>query len=107
MKKLAIILGMGIVVTMINCSPKKASQPSAAPQMTKAIAQEQYTIAQLASGQALYAAHCGTCHKLYKVETFNDAKWNQILNRMIPKTDVSTTDGTLIRAYVLANAAQN
>lgn len=109
MKKLAVIFGMGIMVTMINCSPKKTTTTTttAPSQMTKAIAKQQYSAEQLSSGQALYAAHCGTCHKLFKVETFNDTKWNGILNRMIPKADVSTADGTLIRAYVLANAAGN
>ena len=105
MKKLAVLAVTALTITMINCSPKKAATPATPVAMTKETAQKQYTADQLTSGQQLYASSCGTCHKLFKTEAFTDANWHGILNRMIPKTDVSAADAALLRAYVIANAA--
>lgn len=105
MKKLAVLTVLGLTITMINCSPKKAATPATTAAMTKETAQKQYTADQLSSGQQLYASSCGTCHKLFKTEAFTDVKWHGILNRMIPKAEVSAADAALIRAYVIANAA--
>lgn len=106
MKKLAVLTVIGLTITMINCSPKKTATPATTTAaLTKETAQKQYTADQLSSGQQLYASSCGTCHKLFKTDAFTDVKWHGILNRMIPKADVSAADAALIRAYVIANSA--
>lgn len=105
MKKLAVLSAIGMTIIMVNCTPKKTASPEASTAMTKEMAQKQYSADQLSSGQTLYTANCGTCHKLHKPESMDDVKWNRVLNRMIPKTDVSSADAALLRAYVIANAS--
>ena len=72
--------------------------------LTKEVALKQYSSAQIAEGEALNNAKCGTCHKLYPAGQFGEQRWNQVLNRMIPKAKATEQEGKLIRAYIVANS---
>lgn len=106
MKKIFVLSGISLLIALgVACSPKKPKSASEPAAMTKEMAQKQYTGDQIAKGEALFTSSCDRCHKLFEPAKFGSEKWNRILNRMIPKAKVSTEEGELIRAYVIANSS--
>lgn len=105
MKKIIVIASVAVSVSLaVACSPKKPAVSSEAAAMTKEMALSQFSAAQIAEGETLFNAKCGTCHKLHQPKQFGDARWNKVLNRMLPKAEATGEEGKLIRAYVIANA---
>lgn len=106
MNRIVVISGLGLVLALgIACSPRKAATPAVEPaMMTKEVALQQYTSAQIAEGEALTNAKCGTCHKVYAAGQFAAPRWHQVLNRMLPKAKTTEEEGKLIRAYIIANS---
>jgi cytochrome c2 len=88
----------------VACSPKKPKSAAEPTGLTKSMAQKNYSADQIAQGEALFTSSCARCHKLFEPAKFGAVKWNRVLDRMIPKAKVSTEEGELIRAYVIANA---
>lgn len=58
----------------------------------------------LVAGRRLYTINCGRCHELHAVEKFNAQRWNEILQKMIPKAKLNPQQGEQVKAYVMANA---
>lgn len=106
MNKIIVVSGLSLVIALsIACSPKKAATPTIEPAMlTKELALQQYSSAQIAEGEVLMNAKCGTCHKLYAAGQFAAPRWHQVLNRMLPKAKTTEEEGKLIRAYIIANS---
>ena len=105
MKKIFVLSGISLSIAIgVACSPKKPKAASEPAAMTKEMALKQYTGDQIAKGEALFTSSCERCHKLFEPAKFGAEKWHRVLNRMIPKSKVSTEDGELIRAYVIANS---
>lgn len=104
MRKGIVILSLtGLIGLTVACSSKKPAATTAAP-LTKEVALKQYSTAQIAEGETLFNAKCGTCHKLHKPSQFADVRWNNIMDRMIPKAKATVEEGKLMRAYAIANA---
>lgn len=72
--------------------------------VTKELAKANFTSDQLAEGKNLFETSCTKCHKLFEPESRDAAKWNNVLDRMLPKTDLSVENGQLVQAYLLANS---
>ncbi|RYD98638.1 MAG: hypothetical protein EOP54_07030 [Sphingobacteriales bacterium] len=106
MNRIIVLSALNLVLVLgIACSPRKAATPAVEPPMlTKEIALQQYSSAQIAEGEALNNAKCGTCHKLYAAGQFAAPRWHQVLNRMLPKAKTTAEEGKLIRAYIIANS---
>lgn len=106
MNRILVVSGLSMVIALgIACSPRKAATPAFDPaMMSKEMALQQYTSAQIAEGAALTNAKCGTCHKLYPAGQFAAPRWHQVLNRMLPKAKATEEEGKLIRAYIIANS---
>jgi hypothetical protein len=106
MNRIIVVSGLSLVIALgIACSPKKAATPAFDPaMMSKEVALQQYTSAQIAEGEALNNAKCGTCHKLYAAGQFAAPRWHQVLNRMLPKAKTTEEEGKLIRAYIIASS---
>ena len=105
MKKIIVIASITAAVCLaVACSPKKPAVSSEPAALTKEMALSQFSTAQIAEGETLFNAKCGTCHKLHQPKQFGDARWNKVLNRMLPKAKASDEEGKLIRAYVVANS---
>ncbi len=105
MKKIIVISGIvGLIGLASACTPKKPAATTATAALTKEHALQQYSAAQIAEGEALFNAKCGTCHKLHQPKQFGDERWNKIMNRMLPKAKATDEEGKLIRAYAVANA---
>jgi cytochrome c5 len=83
------------------CSPKVA-KPVAGP-AEPAKPEVHYSEAQLAEGKTLFTASCGRCHKLFEPVSKSVSKWESVLPRMIKRAKLSEEEGTLVRAYVMAN----
>jgi cytochrome c5 len=106
MKKIfLVILAFSIMVTLVHCTPKAARTTESIPTPEQIAAQ--FTIAQLDEGKMLMQSSCNKCHKLFDPITRTPEKWDRVLRRMIPRAKLSEEEGTLVRAYILANAKSN
>lgn len=105
MKKALYTVGIfSIMAVLYSCSPK-VSKAVAPPETTGtdntfAAFVMKYNTRELAEGQMLMEEKCGRCHQLKPVKNYTVEKWNTILNRMIPKAKLSTSDGDKVRAYI-------
>ena len=122
MKKIAVIFSLAAgSFTLIKCTPKASKTIAETPKATTTDvataptapatppspgAATACTAQQIESGKMIYNNNCGKCHGLYAPEKFDQAHWVKILNAMIPKAKLNETDGTLVKAYVFANAKQ-
>lgn len=59
---------------------------------------------QLSQGEAYYAGSCAQCHKLFDPDSRDLEQWNNVLKRMIPKTQLTYEESKLVRAFLVANS---
>lgn len=57
-------------------------------------------------GKALFTGSCNRCHGLPDVSLYRIARWEGILQTMIPRAKLNQEQAVHIREYVLANAAK-
>lgn len=95
MRKISLI--STAVLLLAACTPKAQEAISAKPS-------EPFPNASIAEGSALYAANCGSCHGLKKVENYNHAQWIKIVPDMAEKAKMDATQEAKILDYVLWKA---
>jgi hypothetical protein len=107
MKKIIATLTLSaFVVIMVNCSPKVGKAVTAGPVPSSADVKAQYSTTQLDQGKMIWQDHCNKCHKLFEPGSRSPEKWNSVLKIMIPRARLNMADAQLVRAYLIANAAQ-
>ncbi len=57
-------------------------------------------------GKQVFINRCNYCHGLPEPMQFSIAKWEGILELMIPRAGIRQENAVHVRAYVLANAAK-
>jgi len=57
-------------------------------------------LAALTEGRKLYIANCGSCHNLYKPETYSAEKWTHEIIEMKGKAMISDYQAGLILKYL-------
>jgi mono/diheme cytochrome c family protein len=57
-------------------------------------------------GKTLFTGSCIRCHGLPDLSLYRAARWEGILQTMIPRTRLDQEQAVHVRAYVLANAAK-
>lgn len=90
------------VVTCAAHAAKTVAHMEPAP--SKEFVKANFTEDQLASGKTLFENNCAKCHELKEPGSRNPEKWNSVLKRMLPKTQLSYEDGRLVQAYLVANS---
>jgi hypothetical protein len=58
------------------------------------------TYDQLVKGRELYVDNCAKCHGLHKPQEFDEAGWNQVMDKMQPKAKINNDQRALIMAYL-------
>jgi cytochrome c5 len=58
------------------------------------------TLDELQHGRSLYINSCGTCHNIPSPDSYSVNDWHSILSGMVPKTNLSTANATLVSKYV-------
>lgn len=58
------------------------------------------TLEELQQGRTLYINNCGACHNLYSPDSYTPSRWQSILSSMVPRTNLSTADASLVSKYV-------
>ena len=102
MKKIIILFLCGLLGA---CSPKTFAP---ADQSLQRMQQKVpgITMERARDGYNLYSAKCASCHRLYDPAKYTLAKWEPILNKMIPRAKITDwASQKLIRDYVYAAAA--
>lgn len=54
----------------------------------------------LQKGRELYINNCGECHSYYIPESLNKSQWQNALNKMVPKTNLSSSEADLVEKYL-------
>ncbi len=93
----AILTSMLALMAFAYCTPKAATSSD------DAVANNNYTEAQLEEGHMLWQNNCGKCHKLYPPENYDWERWKKILDNMIPKAKLTKDQGELVSAYIYNN----
>lgn len=94
-----------IILFVIGCATQAASTIAHTdPVPTKAEAMASFSVEELAQGETLFANNCDKCHKLFEPESRDAEKWNNVLKRMLPKTQLTQDESKLVRAYLIANS---
>ncbi|MBA5628184.1 c-type cytochrome [Moheibacter lacus] len=89
---------------VVTCATKAVTVASAETAPTKEFVKANFTEDQLAQGKTHFENNCAQCHKLFDPNSRNAEKWNNVLKRMLPKTDLRYEDGRLVQAYLVANS---
>lgn len=105
MKKLAIIVSMGIIV--FSCTPK--ASPTTSGNTTESANSNTTTTttantALIEQGHIVFESRCGRCHGLKDPTRYTSQRWDGILKSMIPKAKLNETEAQQVTAYVMANA---
>ena len=87
-----------ILVVIISCSPA-LYLPTLADSQKTGIA-----VDTLSMGRKLYVNNCGSCHNLYKAESYRKSEWYKILPEMQKKTDCNNQQKKLIFNYLMARS---
>lgn len=94
-----------VVLFIVSCATKVANTIAHTdPVPTKAEALADFSEAELAQGEILFANNCDKCHKLFEPSSRDSEKWNNVLKRMLPKTELTQEESKLVRAYLIANS---
>lgn len=108
MKKFSILIMLGtIAVSMVQCTPKKATTTEKSPSEKVADIKKNYTEAQMAEGKTLFEADCAKCHRLHQPEEHDIAKWENVLPRMTKRAKMDDAQAGMVRAYILTHAKMN
>ena len=101
-KSFALVL---LVLLAVGCATQAANSVAHTDSVpTKAEVLDSFTADELAQGEILFANNCDKCHKLFEPESRNPEKWNNVLKRMFPKTQLTFEETKLVRAYLIANS---
>lgn len=93
------------ILSIVACATKAAtSVASLETAPTKEFAIANFSEDQLNQGKTLFENNCAQCHKLFDPESRDAEKWNNVLKRMIPKTDLAYEEGRLVQGYLVANS---
>lgn len=93
------------ILSLVACATKAAnSVASLETAPTKEFAIANFSEDQLNQGKILFENNCAQCHKLFEPESRDAEKWNNVLKRMIPKTDLAYEEGRLVQGYLVANS---
>ena len=58
----------------------------------------------IAAGKTTYEAKCGRCHALHAADEYTAEKWVPLVDAMAPKSKLTDTEKTNVRAYVQTGA---
>ena len=109
MKKLSIVLAMGLATLLLTQCAKKTT-PTAKVKTTPAeevaAVKAKYTPAQIMSGGGISANNCGKCHEEHRAGELTVKEWDDILPKMSRKANLSSADAALLYAYMVTNAKQ-
>ncbi|MFA5574751.1 MAG: hypothetical protein WC994_06800 [Brumimicrobium sp.] len=108
MKKIILFSVYGTLLLLVtNCAPSIGKIVTSQPIPSKTEAKENFTAEQLSQGKELWESNCDRCHKLYDETKHDSVGWNKTLKRMINRAKLSEEQGTLIRAYLIANSKES
>lgn len=94
-----------VVLFIVGCGTKVANTIAhTEPVPSKSEVLDSFSAEQLAQGQSNFEESCTRCHKLFKPESRDAEKWNNVLKRMLPKTELTQEESRLVRAYLIANS---
>lgn len=94
-----------VVLLIIGCATKAANSIAHTdPVPTKAEVLASFSESELAQGETLFANSCDKCHKLFEPESRDPEKWNSVLKRMFPRTELTHEESRLVRGYIIANS---
>jgi len=83
----------------IIISNKVEAKPNTEPPVTNNAATDI-----MAAGKTIYTTRCNRCHKAKPIEKFTQAKWENILKRMIPKARLNENESKQVTDYIMAHA---
>lgn len=75
------------ILLMAACVSTKVLTPTQADADRLKTKYPNLTLADLNEGKALYEKHCQSCHKLYRPNSRNEQKWNEIVPPMVKKVN--------------------
>lgn|SRR5690554_1781178 len=106
MKSLLKTFGLSLIVLfVVSCAARVVNTVAhLEPVPTKEFVKANFSSEQLLQGETLYLENCAKCHKLFEAESRTPEKWNNVLKRMLPKTPLNYEEGSLVRAYLVANS---
>ncbi|SMC84224.1 hypothetical protein [Moheibacter sediminis] len=94
-----------VVLFIVSCATKVANTIAHTdPVPSKSEVLDAFSSEQLAQGQAYFEESCTRCHKLFEPSSRDAEKWNNVLKRMLPKTELTQEESRLVRAYLIANS---
>lgn len=121
-KKLLALAAIGLVLLATQCSPKtgknttssdSSNETTTAPaevafadknfEEQKAFVQN-FNAERIQSGQQIYEAKCGKCHKLHDPADREANGWLKVMRRMAPKAKLSDGEYALVSGYLLNHA---
>ena len=56
----------------------------------------------LQEGRSLYIKHCGSCHNLYKPQSYTKEKWTHQMQEMKVEAKISDEQADLILGYLIS-----
>ena len=102
LKTLGFVCATLFVVACATQTASTIAHTDAVPTKTEAMAS--FSAEELAQGEILFANNCDKCHKLFEPESRDAEKWNNVLKRMLPKTQLTQDESKLVRGYLIANS---
>ncbi len=95
------------IFLLSSCAKKIIATPAVMPQVistmdkpSSAFPMHEMEMA----GNATYIAKCGRYHALKAVDNYTAFNWTSIIDRMVPKAKLDSTEKANVLAYVHANA---
>ena len=101
MKKIIVIISL---IIFSACASKKlsTSKENDKPKEKETAAVVAATPEEINAGKANYGQYCGTCHKLYDIESESESEWRKIIPRMSKKANIDSKTEETILKYVVA-----
>lgn len=100
LKNFVLLLSLLIVIGMTSCDSSTTNNNDDLYTPTTSDATSIATLDELTQGRTLYIANCKECHSLYLPDSYSKTKWSSILDDMAPKTQLSSSEKTLVFKYV-------
>jgi len=96
MKKIPVIISLGLVVFVLySCNPKMYT-PTASS-VTGSV-----TLENLTEGRNLYVSKCGECHRLHKASQYSSSEWKHNVDKMQKKAHITDSQKELVYQYLIA-----
>lgn len=90
---------MAVAITFSSCK-KETIAPEDLYIPTEADVTSTATLEELQQGRILYINNCGECHALYSPDSFSTSRWGSIMDKMAPKTSMTSTESDMVLKYV-------